>query len=409
MRRILMMAAAIAVVTCGPAAAQDEVSRADRALHERLLVLDTHLDTPANLGRPGWSIGDDHSAEGPLSHVDLPRMERGGLDGGFWVIYTPQGPLTPEGMRAARDQALERATWIREMVARHDDKMALALTSDDAARIAAAGKRVVYMSIENSYPLENDLTLLQTFYRLGVRMAGPVHSADNQYGDSTTGKGTWGGLSPLGVQWVAEANRLGIVVDGSHSSDKAIDQMIGLSKTPLILSHHGCRELHSHPRNLDDPRLKRLAETGGVIQINSVSNFLITTSSDAGYDKALAALNARYPAAGRLTPAQARALSRDRAELDRRFNRPQATFEHYMQHVLHALKLMGVDHVGLGADWDGGGGVVGMEDVTDLPKITARLRAAGYSEADIAKVMGGNTLRLLKAAEDHAKTYSRVD
>ncbi len=405
----MMVAAACALTWASSASAQEAVSKADAALHERLLVLDTHLDTPANLGRPGWDIGDDHSAEGQLSHVDLPRMRKGGLDGGFWVVYTAQGPLTPDGMRAARDQALERATWIREMVAEHNDQMALALTAADAERIAAAGKRVVYMSIENSYPLGDDLSLLKTFHRLGVRMAGPVHSADNQFADSTTGKGTWGGLSPLGVQWVAEANRLGIVVDGSHSSDKAIDQMIGLSKTPLILSHHGCRELHAHPRNLDDPRLKRLAESGGVIQMNSVSSFMIDTPSSPEYEAAAKAVNDRYPSAGQLTPAQAVALNKELQELDRRFNRPQATFEHFMQHVLHALKLMGVDHVGLGADWDGGGGVTGLEDITDLPKVTARLRAAGYSEEDLRKIMGGNVLRLLKAAEDHARAAGTAD
>ena len=145
-----------------------------RAVHQGILTLDTHMDTPMNFGRPGWDIMDEHSVAGDLSQIDYPRMVKGGLDGGFFAIYTPQGPRTPEGFAAARNAALRRAVEIREMVARHFDKFELALRADDAARIAASGKRIVFVSIENSYPIGKDLSLLRTFYDLGVRMAGPV-------------------------------------------------------------------------------------------------------------------------------------------------------------------------------------------------------------------------------------------
>jgi membrane dipeptidase len=165
-----------------------------------MLMLDTHLDTPMNFGRPGWDIMDAHSVGADLSQVDYPRMVKGGLDGGFFAIYTPQGPRTEQGFAAARDAGLKRAVEIHEMIARHSDTFALALRADDAQRIAASGKRVVFMSIENSYPLGKDLTLLKTFYDLGVRMAGPVHFTNNDLADSATDpKGPeWHGLSLLG-------------------------------------------------------------------------------------------------------------------------------------------------------------------------------------------------------------------
>jgi membrane dipeptidase len=197
-----------------------------RALHNQLVCLDTHLDTPANFARPGWDIMQRHSAA-EFSQVDYPRMVEGGLDGGFFAIYTAQGPLTPEGMSAARDAALLRAAAIREMVARHGDHFVLAFAPADAARIAAQNKRIVYQSIENSYPLGNDVTLLRSFYALGVRLAGPIHFKDNQFGDSATDKSrTFKGLSPLGRDWLVLCNELGIVPDASHSSDDVFDQMV---------------------------------------------------------------------------------------------------------------------------------------------------------------------------------------
>jgi len=363
------------------------------AIHERLLVLDTHLDTPELFGRPGWNIADAHTVAGGMSQVDLPRMKSGGLDGGFWVIYTPQGPLTPAGYAQAKADALKRADEIAGVVAAHADAMAFATRADQAAGIAASGKRIVYQSIENSYPLGLDLSLLGEFYRRGVRMAGPVHSQDNQFADSTTGKRSWGGLSPLGKRWVAEMNRLGMVIDASHSSDETFDQMLALSKTPLILSHSGPKALFDHPRNLDDDRIKALAAKGGVIQINSI--FL----SPLYNTPARAAIDARKDRLHEMTPAEQAALAADVAALDAREPFQDADFERFMQSVLHCLKLVGPDHVGVGADWDGGGGVKGMEDVAALPKITARLLQEGYSESDIAKIWSGNVLRVLAAAD----------
>jgi membrane dipeptidase len=346
---------------------------------------------------------DRHEAAADMSQVDYPRMVRGGLDGGFWVIFTPQGPRTAEATAQARDSAVLTAVRIREMVARHSDRFELALSSADAQRIAAAGRRVVYMSIENGYPLGSDPSLLRTFYAMGVRLFGPVHTRNNDLADSSTDAAReWQGLSPLGKQFVAEANRLGMVLDASHASDEVLDQMLELSKTPVLLSHSGCKGVYAHPRNVGDALLRKLAAQGGVIQMNSLGGYLIPAADNPQRRQALAEVNNRFGAANTLTPARVRELAAARKAVEAQYPTSRATLEDFMKHLLHALEVVGPQHVGLGADWDGGGGVAGLEDVADLPKITQRLLAAGYSEQDLAAIWSGNVLRVLRKAEEHA-------
>jgi membrane dipeptidase len=371
------------------------------AIHERLIVLDTHLDTPAHLVWNGWSILDRHSVGEDGSQIDLPRMIAGGLDGGFFAVYTPQGPLTAEGDIAARDAGLLRAVAIREMVARYPDRFELALKADDAASIAARGHRIVFMSIENGYPFEGDLTLMSTFYKLGVRLMSPVHFLNNRLGDSSTDPAgrKWNGLSDLGRQFVAEANRLGVVVDVSHSSDDVLDQAIQLSKTPILLSHSGCKAVFNHPRNVDDDRLRALAASGGVIQVSAYSDYMVAMPANNERAAALAEYQKAQRARTNPTAAERKALTAQRREIDQHFPAPHATFEDFMAHLLHALKVAGVDHVGVGIDFDGGGGVTGLNDATDYPRITERLLEEGYTEADLQKIWSGNVLRVLRAAE----------
>jgi len=371
--------------------------------HKAAIVLDTHFDTPANFHRAGWDIMDRHSVEADGSQVDYPRMVDGGVDGGFFAIFTPQGPRTPEGDQKSRDAALLRAVEIHEMVAKHGDRFALATKAEEAAPIVAAGKKVVFMSMENGQPVEADLTLMQTFYNLGVRMMGPVHFLSNDLADSSTDpKGKeWNGLSPKGKAFVAEANRLGIVLDASHASDDVLDQILALSTAPIILSHSGLKAIFDNPRNIDDARLKALAAKGGVIQINAFSNYMVPTPKIPEREAALAELMKSVGAAGRdMTPAQRKAFLDGKKAIDAKWPVPRANLDDFMKHMLHAIAVAGVDHVGVSGDFDGGGGIEGLEDVTDYPAITARLMAAGYSREDVAKIWGGNALRVLKAAAD---------
>lgn len=369
-----------------------------RALHERLLVLDSHMDTPRQLSRPGWSILQRHGPE-DLSQVDLPRMREGGLDGGFWAVYTPQGNLDEAGMARASDQGLATLARIRDMLARNPDDFALALTPEDAPRIAAEGKRVVYISMENAEPLTSDPRLLNTYQRQGLRMLGLVHSANNHVADSATAIPQWHGLSPVGRELVQRANCLGVLLDASHASDQVFDQLLAQSRAPIIVSHSSSRAINPHPRNLDDARMRRLAESGGVIQVNTYGGYLIPQPPNPQREKALKPLFERLRLMPALQPAAFAELSAQIREVQQRYPSPQATFADFMRHLLHALEQVGPLHVGIGADWDGGGGVQGLEDVSQLPKITEALLQAGYSEADIGHIWSGNLLRVLGAAQ----------
>jgi membrane dipeptidase len=397
----LATAAALAFLAAIPASAQTDVSAEDRLIHDRMLVLDTHLDIPARFDSGEWDFSELHRHEWDGSQTDLPRMDQGGLDGGFFVIYTAQGELTPAGYAEARSMALVRAAAVHRVIGENRDEMGLALTAEDAERLHGEGRKIAFISMENGWPLGEDLSLLATFHRLGLRMAGPVHSRTNQLADSTTGEARWNGLSPLGRQWVAEMNRLGIVIDGSHSSDAAIDQMIELSRVPIVLSHHGSRTLYDHPRNTTDERLRRLARAGGVMFMNTI--FL----SETDRSDERSAIGDRQERWHELNPAERRRLLADKAALDAQRPTTTTTFDLFMRSLLHAVAVMGVDHVGLGADWDGGGGTIGLEDVSLLPRITACLRREGFSEQDIAKIMGGNLLRVLRQVQRGAEQPNR--
>ncbi|MBD9367604.1 dipeptidase [Xanthomonas sp. XNM01] len=382
-----------------PLLASDAVPAAARALHERILTLDSHLDTPLFFGREGWDILERNDHGHAASQVDYPRLVEGGLDGGIWVIYTGQRGRTPADDLAARDHGLARLVEIRELLAAHPDKFELAVSADDAARIKRDGKRVVYIGIENASPLSADPSLLGLYHRLGVRVLGLVHTSNNDFADSASTPAEWNGLSPKGRALVAEANRLGIVLDQSHASDAVFDQLLELSTAPIILSHTGADAVFEHPRNIDDARIRKLAGHGGVILVNSLGSYLIDTGATPAYQADLRALYERFGGRAAMRESDYPEFDRLRAELDAKHGLRKATLDDYFAHILHILEVAGPEHVGFGADWDGGGGVIGLEDISDLPKITARLLQEGYTEQQIEAIWSGNLLRVIRQAQ----------
>lgn len=395
-----VLASALAVL-CSDAVAAKELASDARRIHEDAIVLDTHLDTPANFRRAGWQITDNHEHEGDLSQVDLPRMKAGGLDGGFWVIYTAQGARDDAGKREARDHGLDRLVSIHDMLAANAGDFELALTAEDAERIAKTGKRVSFISMENAAPLASDPSLLTAYHRLGLRMLGITHVRNNDFGDSSTDPAgaEWHGLSPAGRALVEQANHLGIVLDASHASDAVFDQLLALSKAPIVLSHTSADAIYDHPRNIDDARLRQLAAKGGVIHVNAFGGYLVNIPKIPEREAAMDALEAKYGPESRLPVSRVSDYLAERRVIEQRYPVKRATFEDYMAHLLHILKVAGVDHVGIGADWDGGGGVDGMEDVSALPRITEALLAAGYTEQDVRKIWSGNLLRVIRQAQ----------
>ena len=394
---LLLAVAAGAQAGTGPT----KISERARAMQAQAINLDTHLDTPALFAQPGWKISDRHAFKDDGSQIDYPRMVEGGLDGGFWVIYTGQGARDEAGNRKARDAGLVRLAEIREMVAANADTFELATTADDAARIKAAGKKSVYISMENAYPLEHDPSLLGFYYKQGLRMISLAHIGHNDFADSagmgTEPEGEHGGLSDKGRALIAEANRLGIILDQSHASNAVFDQMLELSKAPIILSHSGAYDLFAHSRNIDDARIRALAKKGGVIQVNSLGAYLIDTGATPEYRAERRKLYDAYDKAGSDTE---RAQARDGlAALDAKYGIRKADFDDYMRHLLHIIEVAGWEHVGLGADWDGGGGVAGYEDISALPKVVQALLDAGYSDKQVGAILGGNTVRLIREVQ----------
>ena len=393
--------ATIALAACTPAPAPEPTAASTdpAAIHARILTLDTHLDTPVLFERQGWDFAARHEWATDLSHVDLPRMGEGGLDGGWFVVYTSQGEIGATDDAAAQVHARGRLAAIHRVVDANTGAIGIAQTVAEGEALARAGKRVAFISMENSSPLGDDLALLDEFYAGGVRMAGPVHNGGNRLADSAGGPFRYNGLSPLGRQWVARMNALGIIIDGSHSSDDTLRQMIALSETPVILSHSGFKAIYDHRRNIDDALAREVAAQGGVIHINSV--FLSRYNSSPARD----ALSAQMERMDRMTPAQQRAVADAWTALDRAERVNEGDFALFMRALLHCIEVVGVDHCGIGADWDGGGGLRDFEDIRALPRVTAALLAAGYNEADVAKIWSGNILRVMREVEAYAQAH----
>lgn len=367
------------------------------AVHRELLVLDTHLDTALNFGREGWDFSEAHTEQNDIAQVDLGRMAEGYLDGGFFVIYTEQGPLTAKGYADALAHARTRSDLIDSELAKFPDIIRPATTVAEAEKLTAAGSLIGFKSIENSYPLGNDLGLLKEFYDRGVRMAGPVHTGTNQFADSSTDEAKWNGLSQLGREWVKEMNRLGMVIDGSHASDAVFDQMLELSTAPIILSHTSPRWAYDHPRNLDDARIRKLAAQGGAICMSTIFMSELDLSGERGE------LFDQYEDIASMSQAEQSELIAKWRELDRTQPLWDIDLDRYMQALVHMIEVVGVDHVCFGSDWDGGGGIEGLMEISSLPVVTGRLLAAGYSPADIEKMTSGNVLRIMREVEAEAR------
>lgn len=370
-------------------------------LHRNLMVFDAHLDTPARFHAESYDFSARSHWFDDGTQVDLPRMKDGGLDGGFWVIYIPQGPLNEASYQIVRDTAFLRQMSIREVASAYRDEIELAFSADQAEAIHESGKRVMLQSMENAYPLGEDLSLLRTFYHGGLRMIGLVHFQNNQFADSATDVSeAYGGLSALGEELVAESNRLGLIIDASHASDQALRETLALSTTPIVLSHSGANAVYDHPRNVPDDLLLDIAEAGGVIHMNAFSQYLAPLESTPGRATAQGGLRLKFGASVMdMTPEVRKQYYYERQLVDQKYPPPRATFDQFMAHVLHVLDLVGPDHVGIGADWDGGGGVEDMMDVSELPKITEALLEAGYSLEDLQKIWGGNLMRVLREVE----------
>ena len=318
-----------------------------------IITIDTHDDI--NVANFTDSLNYTMDTD---TQVNLPKMIEGGLDVAWFVVYTGQGKLDDEGYKAAKENAMAKFNAIDRLVSVYaPNQIELALTSDDVYRIHKKGKKVAMIGVENAYPMGLDTANVRRYWEKGARYVSLAHNGHSQFSDSNTGEfdGIYlhNGLSELGKEIVHLLNYYGIMIDISHPSKEAIKQMIKLSKAPVIASHSSARALRDHPRNLDDEQLEWVKENGGVVQTTALGAFLT-----------------------------------DRKD-------PPANLEDFLDHIEYMVNKIGLDHVGISSDFDGGGGIDGWQDASETTNVTMGLRNRGYSDAEIAKLWGGNLLRVL--------------
>lgn len=382
-----------------------------RSIHESCLTLDTHMDVPIVLKRPGFDISEEHSWHDHASQVDFPRMKSGGMDGGFFVVYVGQGPLTFEGRANAIKSGFEIADLIHQTVAAHPDLAAIATSSEEAYAIRANGKRVVFLGIENGYTIGRNIDLLKDYYDKGVRYFGITHTKNNDLADSSTDpKGNLHmGLSDLGRAAVDECNRLGIMVDISHASDKTAWDILERSKTPVLASHSGCYACYPHPRNLNDALLKEIAKRDGVVQMNMFSAYMMDVPPDEERSAATKAWFEKYRNGRELTEAESLASIEEFVAIQKKHPKPLSTVSAVVDHIDRMVDVMGMDHVGLSGDFDGGGGVDGSMDIGQMMPVTVEMLRRGYSEGDLEKFWGANVMRVLSAAQAYASDLAESE
>ncbi|HSE36929.1 MAG TPA: dipeptidase [Blastocatellia bacterium] len=388
MKRLCVIAAICAVILLAMSVAffsnamrDDSISEQARKVHFSSIVLDTHIDVTPKL-QTAWKFTEEHKD----GHIDLPRMKKGGLNALFFSIYM-SGTVT--GPKAVND-AIERISAVHRLAEELPDQVALCVRADDVRKAHKQGKLAALMGMEGGHMINNSLAVLRMYAQLGVRYLTLTHSVNTDWADSSGDQPKHNGLTDFGKDVVRELNRLGVIVDISHVSDKTFLDAIEVSKAPMIASHSSCRAISGHARNMTDAMIKVLAAKGGVIQINYLDQFIDNDLFQYSQKSQplMRELQQRYP--GRENAAKRR------EEVAKQFGpAPKASWERIIDHIDHAVKLVGVDHVGLGSDFDGGGMPVGMEDCTQLPKITEALMRKGYSASDMRKILGENTLRLL--------------
>ena len=382
----------------------DKLEKKAHRIHEKCLTVDTHCDTPMLMIKPSFSVREENKAS--HSRVDLPRMKKGGLDAMFFAVFTGQKPRTEENYDKTYKLAHQMLDSIHAMLKKDRDLAILALKADDLAKIEKTGKRAIYIGMENGFPIAKDLSRVEEFYKLGVRYITLCHSYHSDICDSSSDSkpAEHNGLSNFGKQVIAEMNRLGMMVDVSHASDKSFFDAVELSKAPIIASHSSVRAIAQHNRNMTDEMIKKLAAKGGVIQICLLDLYVKNPDTTTVKFQRLKQFRARRNSIqGEMTDAQKEAYYKEWEEIQNIDSPDMPTVKDLCDHIDHVKNLVGVDYVGIGSDFDGGGGLRDCADVSQFPNITLELVRRGYSEKEIRKIWGGNLLRVFKDAEKVAE------
>jgi len=398
MRVIICVSIFFLIIT---ACVNDEAQLIKRAnkIHVSILTIDSHCDTPLNLMRSDFDLGVKHED----GCVDFPRMKEGGLDCEFFAVFIVQGPRNDSIYSKVHKRALFIFEAIHQNINKNSSMAQIAYKAEDAYAIGKAGKLAIFIGVENGYPVGKDISRIKQYYNLGARYITLSHTRNNDICDSSTDPKSAenNGLSPFGAEVVKEMNRLGMMVDVSHISDRSFYDVLKVSKAPVIASHSSCKALCENPRNIDDKMLIALKGNGGVIQICILSNYLKTPEPNPELEAKFAEIRQKYGDYSALSQEQKKLMHSEYREIERKYKK-FATVQDAVDHIDHVVQVIGIDHVGIGTDFDGGGGIEGCKTVAEMKNITIELLRRGYSKQDIAKIWGGNIMRVLRKVEEIA-------
>ena len=364
-------------------------------IHLAAFTVDSHTDAPLNFSNKKFDVAKDNSTSMPFSCVDFPRMRKGGLDAVFFAVFTSQGPRTAEGNAKVKAKAEMIFDSIDAAVNRHGDISGIATSPHEAYKLVRKNKSVVFIGVENGYPIGNDLSNVKHFYDRGARYITLCHTKNNDICTSSTDTANTTGLTVFGQQVVKEMNRLGMMIDVSHVSDQSFYDVIKMSKAPVLASHSCARTLCGNPRNLTDDMLRAIAGNNGVVQMCILSDYVKKPLPNPERDSARQAVRKKHNNFQDLKDEQWDAASAEWHAVDKSFPQQLATVSDVADHIDYMVKIAGIDHVGIGTDFDGGGGVEGCKDVSQMGNITLELVKRGYCEKDIKKIWGGNLMRVM--------------
>ncbi len=396
---ILTLALAWMLTGCNQLTEEQKLVNRALDIHNRVLTVDSHTDTPMWLARRDFDLSQRHDPRESGSKIDFPRMKEGGMDAAFFAVFLGQRERNDSANRAAYERAEMIFDSLYAAVGRLPEEAGIARTPDDAYRLEKEGRRAIFIGIENGYALGNDLSLIDHFYRRGARYITLCHTSNNDICDSSTDSTEYNGLSDFGIQVVKEMNRTGMMIDVSHMSDSSFYDVLKYSTAPIIASHSSARAICDSPRNLTDDMLRKLAENGGVAQVCILSDYVKKMPENAARDSARKALREKYHNFDNLTDAEMKQARKEWHDIDKNFPPNLPDVKDYVDHIDHIAKVAGIDHVGIGTDFDGGGGVNGCYDVSEMPAITVELVRRGYNEDQIRKIWGGNLMRVMRQVQ----------
>lgn len=396
---VLPVIVAIIVVSCS--SNDEKLAKTADKIHSAYLTVDTHCDTPMELYRSDFDLGERHD-EGC---VDFPRMKEGGLDAEFFAVFIGQGPRNDSMFNLMHLKALEIFEAIHRNVEKNSVIADIAYKAQDAYKLKKEGRIAAFIGVENGYPIGKDISRIRQYYDMGARYITLSHSRNNDICDSSTDPmgAEHNGLSSFGEEVVKEMNSIGMMVDVSHISDSAFYDVLKISKAPVIASHSSCRALCENKRNLDDNMLLALKKNDGVIQICILSNYLKSPERNSEMEEQLKKLREKYGDYNNLPDSLKRQMRDEFREIEKKYAR-LATVKDAVDHIDHVVQIAGIDYVGIGTDFDGGGKIEGCSNVSEMKNITIELLRRGYTRKDISKIWGGNVMRVLRKVESLAET-----